>query len=215
MCAALGLCGLVLSFGAKVPGYDTLYSAVVPLHGICAVARFGYLFIVGIAVMAGFGVAAIRRFFAPAAMRIALSVGLALLLVADSIAAPFEFARVGGVAPIYARPPANAIVAELSMPFAIPDNARFMLHSTLRWYRLINGYSGLIPSSYFDHDEALQDFPSAHAIDALRSAGVTHIFVNLRELRPDRVQQLHTATGLTHVDDFGAIALYIVDAARR
>jgi hypothetical protein len=213
MCAALGLCGLVLSFGATVPGYATLYSVIVPLHGIRAVARFGYLFIAGIAVMAGFGAATIRRFFAPGAMRVALSVGLALLLVADSIAAPLEFVRVGGVPPIYAHPPANAIVAELPMPFAIADNARFMLHSTLRWYRLINGYSGFVPSSYFDHYEALQDFPSAHAIDALRSAGVTHIFVNLRELGPDRVQQLHAATGLTQVDEFGAIALYILEAA--
>ena len=215
MCAALGLCGLVLSFGANVPGFDALYSVIVPLHGIRAVARFGYLFIVGTAVMAGFGVAAIRRWLAPGAMRLALSTALVLLVVADSVAAPLEFVRVGGVPPIYARPPADAIVAELPLPFAIADNARFMLHSTLRWYRLINGYSGFIPSSYFDHYEALQDFPSAHAIEALRSAGATHVFVNLRELRPDRVQQLHAARGLTHVDEFGAIALFIVDPAPR
>jgi hypothetical protein len=43
MCLALGVCGVVLSFGADVPGFSLLYAAFTPLHGIRAIGRFGYL----------------------------------------------------------------------------------------------------------------------------------------------------------------------------
>jgi hypothetical protein len=215
MCAALGLCGLVLSFGPHVAGYALLYRVFVPLHGIRAVARFGYLAIVGVAVMAGFGVASIRRRVPPGMMCAAVSVGIVLLLVGDSIAAPIDYTRVGDIPRIYARPPSSAVVVEAPLPFAIADNAPFMLHSTIRWYRLVNGYSGFVPASYLAHYDAMHDFPSSASIHAMRAAGVTHVFVNRVMLAPERVQQLRAAGALQQLDEFGAIALYAVGGARR
>jgi hypothetical protein len=48
---------------------------------------------------------------------------------------------------------------------------------------MLNGYSGFVPESYMEHARLLANFPDSRSIAALRSAGVTHVFVHDRALR--------------------------------
>jgi hypothetical protein len=86
---------------------------------------------------------------------------------------------------VHHRLPSNEIVVEF--PFYPPDrifhNAQYLLESTRHWRPMLNGYSGVVPASYVDHYRELRGFPDARAIEALRAAGVTHVFVHYDEMR--------------------------------
>ena len=60
MAAAIGAAGVALSFGPALPGYATLYRWLPLLQGVRGAARFGFLALIAVAVLAGFGVAALR-----------------------------------------------------------------------------------------------------------------------------------------------------------
>ena len=58
---ALAVVGVVLSFGAAVPGYHWLFDHVPLLQGIRGVVRFGWLWLLALAVLAGAGLARLER----------------------------------------------------------------------------------------------------------------------------------------------------------
>ena len=61
MIFAIGLTGFVLSLGPATPLYAWLYAIFPPMQGLRAAARFGNLFLLGIALLAGLGLANMRR----------------------------------------------------------------------------------------------------------------------------------------------------------
>jgi hypothetical protein len=185
MALAFGVVGMALSFGPAMPGYAVLYEWLPPLAGIRGAARFGYLTIVATGWLAGFGLAALRarwrgRRWVPIAT-------IAVIAVAnlESLAAPVGYVAPQAISPLHNRLPPHAVVVEF--PFYPPDrtfhNAQYLLESTHHWRPMLNGYSGLVPASYVEHYQALRDFPDARAIEALRAAGVTHVFVHHDEMR--------------------------------
>jgi hypothetical protein len=214
MCLALGVCGVALSFGAALPGYAVLYWMFPPLHGIRAVSRFGYLGLVAVAALSGFGTAEIRRRLRRPAFASLAGVVIALALTIESLAAPIDYLPFEGIPPIYHRLDGerDAVVAELPLPMhrAIFANAPFMLNSTTSWYRLLNGYSGFIPESYFTHYDALHDFPAPAAVVALQRFGVTHIFVHLDSFTPGDLGILRQSRGLRLIAQEQSVALYQV-----
>lgn len=214
MCLAFGICGVVLSFGTAIPGYALLYRVFPVLQGLRAVARFGYLGTVAVAVTAGYGVAELRRriqgySWAPAAV-----VLIPVVLTLESLAAPISYRRFNGIPAIYhqldgAR---DAVVAEL--PFPPPDgpffNAPYMLNSTINWNPTLNGYSGFLPDSYVAHYQALRSFPSPESVTALQTYGVSYVFVHLDALDTNAIAQLHRAPGLLQMAVDGPLVLYRV-----
>jgi hypothetical protein len=67
-------------------------------------------------------------------------------------------------------------------PKAVVGNAEYVMNSTAHWRPLVNGYSGYIPRGYLDSVAKFASFPAPEAIDAMRSAGVTHVMVHPRRL---------------------------------
>jgi hypothetical protein len=59
--ALVGAVGVILSFGPASTIYRWTYAWFEPIRGLRAVARFGYLYLLGVAFAAGYGVAAIER----------------------------------------------------------------------------------------------------------------------------------------------------------
>ncbi|HWB17186.1 MAG TPA: hypothetical protein VG538_12340 [Vicinamibacterales bacterium] len=59
--ALVGAIGVILSFGPASTIYRWAYVWFEPIRGLRAVARFGYLYLLGVAFAAGYGVAAIER----------------------------------------------------------------------------------------------------------------------------------------------------------
>jgi hypothetical protein len=211
MCLAIGLSGLVLSFGPKVPGYATLYELVPLLHSIRAPARFGYLVIVATALLAGFGLVELRRRMPPR-VGTPLSVVVLVLATLDPLAAPLRLVRFNGIPAIYRqlRAEPDAVVAELPLPAprSFFQNASYMLNSTEHWKPMLNGYSGFLPLSYRRHVELLGGFPQAESVAALRALGVTHAFVHLDQLGSLTVEDLDRVAGLSRLSVEGTIALY-------
>jgi hypothetical protein len=214
MCLAVGAVGVLLSFGGKLPGYATLYNVLPLLHSIRMTSRLGYLGIVAVAAVAGFGVVELRRLTPPRAWT-AVAVAVAVLATVEPFAAPLELARFEGIPQIYdrLRSDPNALVVELPFPNrnTVSLNAAYLLNSTRHWRPLVNGYSGFVPLSYEQHFEQLAGFPDQKAIDALARLGVTHVFVHLEAFGASAVQigeRLDRTPPLRRVATEGSIVLY-------
>jgi PA14 domain len=213
MCLAVGVAGVLLSFGGKLPGYALMYKTLPLLHSIRMTSRLGYLGIVAVAAVAGFGVVELRRLTSPRAWK-AVATALAALAVVEPLAAPLDFARFEGIPPIYGQVQSdpNALVVEL--PFQsrrnVSLNAAYLLNSTRNWRPLVNGYSGFVPISYEQHFEQLGGFPDQKAIDALARLGVTHVFVHLEAFGAQLGDQLDRTPLLRRVATEGSIALFVV-----
>jgi hypothetical protein len=134
------------------------------------------------AVLAGFGLAALRQRLSLRTARWAIA-GLLLVANVESLRAPLYYVRFEGIPAIYSLlkdEPGRVVLAEV--PFypsqGIFENGKYVLNSTAHWRRLMNGYSGYIPDSYREYASAFWYFPQDHAIQAMRKAGVTHVMVH-------------------------------------
>jgi hypothetical protein len=215
MCLAIGVAGVLLSFGGRLPGYALLYNTLPLLHSIRMTARFGYLGIVAVSAVAGFGVVELRRLVPRAAWK-PVAVSLALLVTVEPLAAPLGFARFEGIPRIYDRLLSDQRALVVELPFPNPQtvslNAAYLLNSTRNWRPLVNGYSGFVPLSYEQHFEQLGGFPDRNAIDALVRLGVTHVFVHLEAFGGAQLgDQLDRTPPLRRAATEGSIALYVID----
>ena len=185
MLVAIAVTGMVLSLGTRTPVYGWLYHVFPPMQGLRAAARFGNLFLLGMAVLSAFGMAALRRRLHG---RTALAVGIGLVALAnlESLRAPLHYTRFDGIPAIYsllAEEPSRVILVEVPFypPNGVFQNGRYVLNSTAHWRRLMNGYSGYTPGAYREYAASFWYFPQPHAIQEMRKAGVTHVMVH-----PDR-----------------------------
>jgi len=186
-----------------------------PLRGIRNAARFGYLGIVSLAILAGFGSAHVRIRWRRARWLPAAIVVVVFAANLDAWSAPIDYVPAQAISPINGRlAGTTAIVAYF--PFFAPDrvfhNAPYLVESTAHWRPMVNGYSGFIPPSYGEHARALMHFPQADAIAALRQAGVTHVFVHDKSLRDwtdnETADAVRRCTALQLVATDGDLSLY-------
>jgi hypothetical protein len=181
MLIAIGVTGVVLSLGPRTPVYAWAYHAFPPMQGLRAAARFGNLFLLAMAALAGLGLAVARRRLPS---RAAIAGVICLLLVnVEALRAPFEYTRFDGIPGIYsllATEPGPVVLAEV--PFypgqAAFENAPYVLASTAHWRPLMNGYSGYVPNSYRKYAASFWYFPEDFAIQEMRKAGVTHVMMH-------------------------------------
>jgi hypothetical protein len=218
---AVGVVGFVLSFGTALPGYAFLYHAVPVLQGIRASVRFGYLVLASIAALAAFGLALLRARYQhrPRVQRIVTLTALALVTV-EALRIPV------GYSPPHTTPPAysvlnletSAVLVELPLyePRAFHQNALYMLHATVHWRPILNGYSGFLPASYVSHYENLRGFPDAASVAYLRQMGVTHVAVHanafIEKSGHERFQAIAGMPGLRAVVTSPNLTIYRVRA---
>ena len=179
---ALAIVGAVLSLGTQTPIYGWLYTVFPPMSAIRAASRFGLLFLLGTAVLAAIGLAAVRMRISS---RPSVAAGMlaVLLITAEAFRAPIRYTEFEGIPGIYrllAREPGQVVLVEVPFypPEAIFMNAEYVLNSTAHWRPLMNGYSGYTPLSYREVAWPFWNFPDGGSIDAMRAAGVTHIVVH-------------------------------------
>ena len=183
MLVAIAITGAVLSLGTLTPIYGIAFGIFPPMQGLRAAARFGNLYLMAIAILAGFGAARIGRPWLAAALVLAVN--------AESLHAPMKFLPYHGVPEVYsmlATEPGPVVLVE--QPFfprwAIFQNGGYVLASTAHWRPLMNGYSGYTPESYQKYADSFWYFPEPGAIDAMKQAGVTHVMVHTEHFRQDR-----------------------------
>jgi hypothetical protein len=177
--AAIGC--VAMSFAPLLPFYRLLHTAIPLLQMVRAVNLIAQLALLFLAVLAGFGVAALSHRWQGRAWP-ALAVLLVVIVNGEAFRAPIGFTRFDEVPAVYdviAKDP-TAVVIEA--PFPMPGqwflNAPSMVYSTRHWRPMLNGYSGFRPASYEKSYEAARTFPSDDSLIALSSLGVTHVVVH-------------------------------------
>jgi hypothetical protein len=204
----LNLASLYALFYDYVPGWDALR---VP-------ARFAMIGTLMIAVLGGYGAAAVSRWRYATPVLIVLTTAS----LAESIVRPFPLNGVGVLgeyaspeARVYrpARAPAiyhrlagesNVVLAELPLGQSDYD-IRAMFYSIVHRGRLLNGYSGFAPRHYGLLALVLSDVPrqATTAWNALRDSGASHVIVHEAAWLDDRGPRT-TAT----LKALGAIELF-------
>jgi hypothetical protein len=169
-------------------------------------SRFVTLTTLALAVLAGLGAERLLRGRSPrAAVGLAALTG-ALLLGEYSThpftGTPFVMPRPAIVQWLAAQPGAKR-VAEVPVPRASNGGAyeRFetaaMLHSTIAWWPTIHGYSGTRPEGHDQAYRAMNTFPDADSLAALRRLGVTHVIAHRPLYPPERWAELLALTATT------------------
>lgn len=211
MCLAVGLAGVALSFGPRMPGYAALYTVIPVLRAIRATARFGYLATLSVAALAGFGVVGLRR-LTPARAWPALAIVMVAAALSESLVAPLGLTRFDGIPPIYSGVPRDVTTRVVEIPFfgstSSQFHASYMLNSTAHWRPIVNGYSGFQPPSFYRHAETLQGFPDRASLTLLHDLGITHVFVHTTQLSKETLATIDQTRELKLLDTFGSIALY-------
>ncbi len=188
--------GVVLSFGAAVPGYHWLYDHVPILQGIRGVVRFGWLWLFALAMLAGAGLARLERRWPAHALAITLVAGA--LVTVEAARTPMAFTPATPTPAIYRHVAALVDPVLIELPFPMPaviqDNGPYVLASATHFQAMLNGYSGFTPASYFLHAAVAKRLPSASAVTELGLLGVTHLVLHGRNLGVEVVPQLE-ATG--------------------
>ena len=210
---AFGMVGFVMSFGASLPGYAFMHEYVPLIAGLRNAARWGWLALTAVAVLAGFGVSKTPK------QAIAL---LALLATIESWRAPVGFTRFEGLPRIYDRIAAERDVVLAEFPLysgdRVSENGPYVLANTRYLRPLVNGYSGFQPPSYEARAKVLTQFPDAAAIAALRALGVTHVTVHrdaFRDRYGDAILQAVDRSGdLALLEETDGIRLYQLPSTR-
>ncbi len=202
------LAGLLLAFDASLGfgGHISpwLYAHVLPFRGLRALARFGILVSLSLAVLSAFAVARVTAAWAqrwPGA-RIAVPICCSFVILLESHSGRMPYYHVPPQVPaVYAwlaRQP-STVVLELPVP-SVPlpggsHDAEYMYYSVFHWHRLLNGYSGFTPPSYIDLLDRLGGFPDRRSLAELRGRNVEYVVIHRRTYDPDRYGRLLFAIG--------------------
>jgi hypothetical protein len=187
MLLAAGVLGVALSLGPALPGYAWLHAYVPLLSGLRGAARWGWLGLAAVAVLAGFGVSVLERRWGRSRLWPALVVVLAAVITLEALRAPVGFTEFHGIPRIYDRLAAEASVVLAEFPLywgpRFAENGPYLVNNTRYLQPLVNGYSGFQPASYEARGRRLNGFPDEAGIAELRAIGVTHVTVHTTPFR--------------------------------
>lgn len=193
MSLAVGALGIAFSLGPAFPGYATLHLHLPLLAGLRNAARWGWLGLGAVSVLAGFGVARLERAWlarsggsaAPLRSWAAVSFVIGLAATAEAIRTPVGFTPFTRVAPLYDRLAAEPGVVLAEFPFysgnTFNQNGKYLLNNMGAFTPLVNGYSGFQSAAFRKRAETLASFPSIKALSELKVLGVTHVTVHAAE----------------------------------
>jgi hypothetical protein len=176
---------LVLSFwatlGPRAGLYTVFYKAIPVFSFLRAPGRMGLVVMLCLAVLAAYGLRALRGHFgARAALVGALTVAAALIELAQI---PFPWREAAPISRSYdvlTNAPRGSLAEfpfyERRIDYYI--HTRYMLNSTRHWMPLVNGYSDHIPLDFRPLAVRLASFPSRDAFQALRERRVRYIAIH-------------------------------------
>lgn len=212
MCAVAAAGCLMVSMAGRAAFYPALHERIPMLQAVRVQAHLGQLVLIMIAVLAGFGVAAMaRRWSASRWWRLA-AVGLVVVVNAETMRAPIGFVWFDRVPPAY-----DALIQErravvVEVPFPMPGqwflNGPYMVNSTRHWHPILNGYSGFRPESYERSYQAAREFPSDQSLIKLHELGVTHVVVHLEALGAAKAAEVLKVPALQQIASEGDIMIY-------
>lgn len=229
----LGLMGFVLSFGPELllgrvlsPAlpfplpYYFLSLVITPLKSLNAPSRFVVLSMLGLSLLAAYGVWWLME-RAPR-WKYAIAFACATLIVLEFIPAPLRLEPVAAGSTIssaykfLAQQPRGQAVVELPMgapTFADQDRyVEYTYNSLYHGLPLVNGYSTFIPPDYYKLVKQVRNFPEWNVAKRLQKWGVRWFIIHA-DRYPDQDKlraQLAALRFIEPVQEFGDIWLYRV-----
>jgi hypothetical protein len=180
-----------------------LYDHVFAFRGLRVPPRIGQLVLMAAGVLAAFGLTRLLEVVGKSRPRLvttvaALAVGVTALEYASR---PMRLVPLSGtpsaVATWLASQPRGA-VAEFPAPGPLSEGipeVYYQYESTFHWQPLLNGYSGMYPTTYVEWIEAMRDFPSDESIAALARRHVTYITLHEKYFAVGEYQRVVRALG--------------------
>ena len=179
--------------------YAWLYAVVPGFKALRAPVRFDALFMLSLAVLAGYGVASLDNkelvVSSKRGKRASLLVVpcILLLVVLESLvwpAARAEPVPVGSrVPPVYdwlaQQPPAPVLELPLAFTPGGPQLG-YQYLSTYHWHPTPDGYSGFVPPKHGQIVYEMERFPSERSVRLLQALGVRHVVVHTGRYPADR-----------------------------
>jgi hypothetical protein len=209
MALAIGVVGFALSFGTTLPGYVWLHEHVPLLAGLRNAARWGWLGLAALSMLAGFGVAVLEALCATSPRRRwwpAVAALICVLATAEAIRTPVGYTRFEGIPRIYDYLAREADVVLAEFPFysgrAVSRNGPYVLANTRYFKPLVNGYSGFEPPAFESRGHVLDHFPAEDALAELRRLHVTYLTVHVKPF-----EQRHGAGALAAVEQVAGLRL--------
>ncbi len=185
---------LELSRGFDGVVYPWLFSYVPPIRALRSPARIGILVNLSLAVLAGYGVAWLTAKASPRWRR-ALPLVVVTLLVAEYASKPaLALAPQPTAVDTWLAYQPPAVVVEL--PLASPDSSWqsrdwvYMYQGLRHRQKMLNGYSGFAPASYYRMLDEMQAFPDDRSLHYLQQQRVNLVILRGRGYTAERWTQL-------------------------
>lgn len=206
MTIAMGVVGFAFSFGTALPGYALAHEYLPLLNGLRNVARWGWLPLASIAILAAFGASIIEKKwrYAP--------IVLAVLVTVEAIRTPVGFTPAYDIPRIYDRLANEADAVIVEFPFYSGANVSLngpYVYANTRYFKpLVNGYSSFHPETFEARGRALNSFPSEAALAELRAAHVTRVLVHTRRYEQRALDAINAVPQLQFETEEDGIRLY-------
>lgn len=211
MCVGAAVGCLIMAVAPRLPFYPVLHHAVPLFQAVRVPAHLSQVVLLLVAVLAGFGVAALGRRW-PRAAGWPAAVALMVLVNLEASRVPMGYVPFAGVPPVMSALAGERRAVVVEVPFPMPSqwflNGAAMLNSTAHWRPMLNGYSGFRPASYERSFQAARTFPSAESLIALHDLGVTHVVVHRQALGEARAALADTLHELQHVASDGEVSIF-------
>jgi len=178
---SLGVLAFWASLGPRAGLYTVFYNVIPVFSFLRAPERMGIVVILALAILAAFGVRALRQ-KVTGTTRQAVAVAACGLALVELNGLPFDW-RPDSIPTVYralAQMPRGPLVEfpfyDRRIDFHI--HSRYMLFSTAHWQPLVNGYSDHIPIDFRSLATVLATFPSRESFDAMRQQHVRYISIH-------------------------------------
>jgi hypothetical protein len=186
---------LLMTAGANGLVYPWLFEHVPPFRGLRSPARFGIFISVSLSALSAYGFQFLLSKIRDTRWKqIAATVIVALLLVeyasAPSIAAAPTPSRID--AQLAQKPP--VVIVELPLASTkglwLSLDFLYMYQGLSHFQRMLNGYSGFPPESYYQMRETMASFPDDRSMAFLRDRHVDYVFVRVGLFEPQEAAEI-------------------------
>jgi hypothetical protein len=195
MYAVIAIFAAWASFGPQAGLFGWLAKFVPFMSFIRAPARFGILVAFGLAIVAGYGVAAILTSLT-ARRRVGVTAALVVLTAVELYAAwGNKYKPVNPVPEVYrtlAALPRGGVV-EFFFPYrseGLVGHTNYMFWSMWHWQPLINGYSDFIPGDFRVMAGPVNEFPDPQSFQLLKAHQARYVVMHLDSWTPADSQEV-------------------------
>jgi len=193
------------------PGlYLLLYKYIPGIEGMRAPGRFYILVLTGFCILSVYGIYLLFKYI-PRNFRLWLSIIFSIIILLENYNGFFPF-NVVGKSQQYTYIPQKLNVKEENIPqfyrwlsnrnndnvvIELPYNdfnlnAQYQYYSTYHKKKLVNGYSGYIPISYYYIQHLLRNFPDSNSLDFLKEIDVDLIIFHPEFYHPKDAEKLES-----------------------